>query len=200
VAQKVKVQAQGDGGRIRRSFGLGDEAQDVLARDGAIAAAVRAAPAIVAEDVIVIAAEADGLDRHGAGVKGGEGREVGFGQFGVVHENSVVTNFNEIIGKGDDAFDGEAVVLGILDDDDFSLPRCAPKIRAAEENVAIAVEKGGTHAGARDFNGHENIAAEKEIAGKGEQHHKNEEPELAVLGRTRLPELQRHHRGRRGGI
>ena len=79
VAQEVKVKAQG-GGRIGKLIGLGDEAEDVLARNGAVTAAVSTDTAIVAQDVIVIAAQVDRFDRRGAGVKGSERGEVGFGE------------------------------------------------------------------------------------------------------------------------
>ena len=40
-------------------------------------------------------------------------------------KHTVMADFNDIIGPGDDAFDGEAVILRVPDDHDFALPRRA---------------------------------------------------------------------------
>jgi len=96
-----------------------DHTEDILARNGAVNAAVSRVHAVVAEEKELVFAARDELFLDfAAGVGRRAVREIGFLQFCAVDVNRAVFKNNGIATDADDAFDRKAFGGGIANDND----------------------------------------------------------------------------------
>lgn len=139
-----------------------DQAQNVLARYGAVNAAVGAVVAIVAQDKILI----HPTDPHLFAIAGtGVGRcirgKIRFLQQLAVDVEMTFFDDHSVASFGNDAFDGVTIVGGITEDDDVPGFGIADMINEAVQDIAFGIMQGGRHARADHLNGLQDVPADE---------------------------------------
>src|SRR5579884_1737063 len=90
--------------------GLVDQAQNRIFFDWAVDAAVGAAIAIVAQHIILVRAELEFFDELVSRRPRGFGCQIRFGEFFIIYIKPVGLDLYTLVGKDDDAFDGQIIV------------------------------------------------------------------------------------------
>src|SRR6185437_13092372 len=154
-----------------------------MAGNRAVETAVKAVVPIISEHKVIILPA-----RHRAVLdfvrsKGFDAVEqIRFGQFLAVHEQVAVFKFHNFTGERHDAFHAIGAVRGVPEDDNFAAAGCAKVINPTVKKIAIGIVQRGPHAGADDFHGLQDVAADQEIAGGGQDRHDDALADLLESG------------------
>jgi len=146
-----------------------DQAQNVLARDGAVDTAVGRVHAVVPEQKELVFAASDelfldfaaGVGRHAVG-------QIGLIEFCAIDVNGAIFEVNGIATDTDNALDRKAFGGWIANDDYVLAGRGTEMVHPTVKQVMIRVVKGREHAGTDHFDGLDEVGADDVVAGQTE--------------------------------
>jgi hypothetical protein len=151
----------------------------LIARDGAVEAAVLAFGAIIAKDEIFVLAECKSLISAGRGDGLGAGFQVRFDQTAPIHQKLAVADLDGFARQSDEALHGEVIRATVADDDEVAALGRSVEVAKAIEEAAIAVVQRGRHAAALDDDGGKKPAIDGGVADQGTDEQDCQDQKLA---------------------
>jgi hypothetical protein len=153
----------------------GDGAEDVLAVERPVRAAVIADESVVAHEEKLLWTEGQRVLADAAGEGAGVFAEVRFVDGFSVENYGAMLERDGVVRKGDDAFHDEFIMHMVADDDEVAVVQGEETVRPPIQEIDLTRAEGGFHAETRDGDGGDDeIGDEKETEDRPEGHAKED--------------------------